>query len=184
MSDDEYRAAPETIIVRECSTGGRILVSTICDPTINKSELGELYQQRWHVELDIRQIKETMGMNILRCRSPEMAIKEVWATLLAYNLIRLMMAQSAILAGVLPRNLSFKHCLQLWLAWRQQYQLASDIAYRQLFQLMSEQRVGNRPGRTEPRAVKRRPKPHPLLTRPRHEARQYVLKFEHPKKLK
>ena len=166
MSDDEYRAAPETIIVRECSTGGRILVSTICDPTINKSELGELYQQRWHVELDIRQIKE------------------VWATLLAYNLIRLMMAQSAILAGVLPRNLSFKHCLQLWLAWRQQYQLASDITYRQLFQLMSEQRVGNRPGRTEPRAVKRRPKPHPLLTRPRHEARQYVLKFGHPKKLK
>ena len=184
MTDEDYQAAPETICIRECHTGGRILVSTICDRSIHKSELGELYQQRWHVELDIRQIKETMGMNILRCRSPEMATKEVWTTMLAYNLIRLMMAQSALLADIKPRNLSFKHCVQLWLAWRQRYPLTDELDYRQLFKLMSQQRVGNRPGRIEPRAVKRRPKAYPLLTKPRNEARQHVLEYGHPKQLK
>lgn len=184
MSDEAYQKAPESIRVRECHTGGRLLVSTLCDRSIHKLELGKLYQQRWHVELDIRQIKETMGMNILSCRSPEMVTKEIWTTLLAYNLIRLMMAQSAVLADIKPRNLSFKHCVQLWLAWRQRYPLTNELDYRQLFQLMSQQRVGNRPGRSEPRAVKRRPKAYPLLTKPRHEARQHVLKFGHPKKLK
>jgi len=184
MSNKAYQEAPKNIRVRECHTGGRILVSTLCDRSIHKAELGELYQQRWHVELDIGQIKETMRMNILSCRSPKMVTKEIWTTLLAYNSIRLMMAQPAVLADTKPRNLSFKHCLQLWLAWRQRYPLTNELDYRQLFELMSQKRVGNRPGRREPKAVKRRPKAYPLLTKPRREARQHVLEFGHTKKLK
>jgi len=67
-----------------------------------------LCQKRWHIELDIRHIKEMMGMNILSCKTPEMAIKEAWLYLLVYNLIRLMMAQSALLADVKLRSISFK----------------------------------------------------------------------------
>ena len=184
MTEEAYANAPASISVRECKTGGRILVTTICDPTIPKSELGDLYKERWHVELDIRSIKDTMGMNILSCKTPEMAIKEVWVTLLAYNLIRLLMAQSASLADVLPRCLSFKHCLQLWTVWCQRVSLNDIDSYLLLFELMAQQRVGNRPGRIEPRAVKRRPKAYPLLRLPRPQARQHVLDFGHPKKLK
>ena len=123
-------------------------------------------------------------MNILSCKTPEMAIKEIWVTLLAYNLIRLLMAQSASLADVLPRQLSFKHGLQLWTAWCQQSSSAKVDDYLLLFELMAQQRVGNRPGRIEPRAVKRRPKAYPLLRKPRPEARQQVIDFGHTKKLK
>lgn len=184
MTEQDYQSAPDSITVRECKTGERVLVTTLCDPSIHKSALAERYQQRWQIELDIRQIKDTMGMNILSCKTPEMALKEIWVTLLAYNLIRLLMAQSAILADVQPRQLSFKHCLQLWRTWCQQLQGASEADYILLFKLMAEKRVGNRAGRTEPRAVKRRPKPYPLLTKPRQEARQQVIDFGHPKKLK
>jgi hypothetical protein len=125
-----------------------------------------------------------MGMNISRCETPDMALKEVWATLLAYNLIRLMMAQSAALTSALPRNLSFKHCLQRWLSWQQQYRHGKALQYHQLFIIIAQQRVGKRLGRTEPRGVKPRPKAYPLRTQPRAEARQHVLDFGHPKKLK
>lgn len=104
MSAEDYAAAPSSITVREFRASGRVLVTTICDPSINKSELSDLYKRRWQVELDLRNIKDTMGMNILGCKTPDMAIKEIWVTLLAYNLIRLMMAQSALLAEVLPRE--------------------------------------------------------------------------------
>jgi len=184
MTEEEYAAAPASISIRECKTGGRVLVTTICDPAIHKSELGELYKQRWQVELDIRNIKDTMGMDILNCKTPEMAIKEIWVTLLGYNLIRLLMVQSAVLADVLPRCLSFKHCLQLWTLWCQRVQTPEIEEYLLLFDLMAQQRVGNRPGRIEPRAVKRRPKAYPLLLKPRQQAQQQVLNFGHPKKLK
>ncbi len=77
-----------------------------------------LYKQRWHVELDLRQIKTTLGMERLSCKTPAMAEKEVWVYLLAYNLTRLMMAQAALEAHIMPRELSFKHTLQLFIAWR------------------------------------------------------------------
>jgi len=184
MSAVAYEAAPSSITLREFKASGRILVTTLCDASLSKSELSDLYERRWHVELDIRNIKDTMGMNILGCKTPAMAIKEIWVTLLAYNLIRLVMAQSALLAQVLPRELSFKHCLQLWVAWRHIGRKREVFEYLQLFELMAQQRVGKRPKRVEPRAVKRRPKAYPLLRKPRSEARQRVLDFGHPKKLK
>ena len=138
-----------------------------------------LYKSRWHVELDIRHIKDTLGMNIVTCKTPEMVEKEIWTYLLAYNLLRMLMAQSASLADVLPRHLSFKHCLQLWLSAQPLLNGMDEVQLAMLFLLMSEQRVGNREGRIEPRAVKRRPKAYPLLMVPRHKAREAVLKFGH-----
>jgi len=93
MSEAHYAAAPTSIVVRECQVAGKIMVTTLqCPKTAPKAALKALYKSRWNVELDIRHIKETMGMNILSCKTPDMAIKEIWVYLLAYNLIRLMMA--------------------------------------------------------------------------------------------
>jgi hypothetical protein len=185
MDETQYLQAPDTITVRELKAGGKVMVTTMtCPGTYPKAMLKALYRSRWHVELDLRHIKETMGMNVLSCKTPDMAVKEIWVYLLAYNLIRLMMAQSALLADIRPRNISFKHCLQLWLVWVQR---ASPMAHEHLhtlFLLMAQQQVGRRPGRIEPRAVKRRPKAFPLLTEPRYHAREGVRKYGHPKKLK
>lgn len=185
MSGETYQAAPTCLTVREFKAGGKIMVTTLlCPKTHQKEALKALYKQRWSVELDIRHIKETMGMNILSCKTPAMVLKEIWVYLLAYNLIRLLMAQSAFIAGTLPRNLSFKHGLQLWLVWSQKADTSSDAGLYTLCELMAQQRVGNRPGRIEPRAVKRRPKAYPLLTKPRPQARKDVRENGHPKKLK
>lgn len=109
----------------------------------------------------------------------------MWVYLLAYNLIRMIMAQSALLADVLPRALSFKHTLQLALTWSGMSAPPDDEeSITQLLALVAEQSIGNRPGRIEPRAIKRRPKPYPLLTKPRDMARAQVKQNGHPKKLK
>jgi hypothetical protein len=185
MSEADYTAAPATLTLREFKAGGKIIVTTLCNPKgAPKNALKTLYQSRWHVELDIRHIKHTLGLGVLSCKTPEMVKKEIWVYLLAYNLIRLMMAQSARLADITPRTMSFKHCLQLWLLAVQQIATASDGQRCTLLLLMAQQRVGNRPGRIEPRAVKRRPKPYPLLTKPRVQAREEVRKHGHPKKQK
>jgi hypothetical protein len=185
MSKEEYHAAPDSLTVREFRAGGKTIVTTMkCHKRYPKEMLKTLYKSRWHIELDIRNIKDTMGMNILSCKTPEMAAKEIWVYLLAYNLIRLMMAQSALLADIKPRSISFKHCLQLWLMHMQAPQGLDDRNIDYLFQIMAQQRVGNRPGRIEPRAIKRRPKAYPLLMKPRDEARTEVMKNGHPKKLK
>jgi len=124
-------------------------------------------------------------METLSCKTPQMCEKELWVYLLAYNLIRLIMVQSALLADVLPRSLSFKHTLQLWLVWSKIPNQPDDQeSVVRLLALVAEQSIGNRPGRIEPRAIKRRPKPYPLLTKIRSEAREEVRKFGHPKKLK
>ena len=185
MSEMAYQAAPETITVREFKAGGKIMVTTMtCPKAACKEDLKSLYKQRWAVELDIRHIKQTMGMDILSCKTPDMALKEIWVTLLAYNLIRLLMAQAAFMAETRPRGISFKHCLQLWLLWSQKADTSDDEQLYALCALMAQQRVGRRPGRIEPRAVKRRPKPYPFLNIPRPQAREIVRKFGHPRKLK
>jgi len=155
MSEAEYDAAPATLTLREFKASGKIMVTTLHNPiAAPKTALKALYQSRWHVELDLRHIKETMGLGILSCKTPEMAQKEIWVYLLAYNLIRLMMAQSALLADITPRRISFKHCLQLWLISIQRIDTTDDDQLCMLLRLMAQQRVGNRPGRIEPRAVK------------------------------
>jgi hypothetical protein len=185
MSDEAYQNAPESIIVREFKAGGKLMVTTMtCAKEVSKESLKALYKQRWSVELDIRNIKETMGMNVLSCKTPEMVTKDIWIHLLAYNLLRLLMVQSVNATDIRPREISFKHCLQVWLTWSRQVDTSNNEQLMILFVLMSQQRVGMRPGRIEPRAVKRRPKAYPLLTQPRPLARENVRKNGHPKKLK
>src|SRR5690606_6785222 len=119
MTDKAYDMAPETLTVRELKVKRKILVTTLLSPKdAPKSSLKKLYKDRWHIELDFRNIKTTMGMETLSCKSPEMVEKEMWVYFLAYNLIRLVMAQSASLSDMLPRQISFKHALQLWSAYR------------------------------------------------------------------
>ncbi len=186
MSQAEYDQAPDALKVRELHTSGKILMTTLlCPKRTTKAALKALYRDRWHVELDLRNIKTTLDMEMLSCRTAAMAQKEIWVYLLAYNLIRLLMAQSALLADRVPRQLSFKHTVQLWMAWRHNGTASyDDDQLAGLFILMAQQQVGNRPGRIEPRAIKRRPKPFPLLTKPRPIARQEIRVYGHPKKLK
>jgi Transposase DDE domain len=186
MTQATYDAAPETLSVRELHAGGRTLVTTLLDPKqTSKAQVKALYHGRWHVELDLRNIKSTLGMETLSCLTPQMARKEIWVYLLAYNLIRLIMAQAALTVKVLPRQISFKHSVQMWIVWSAHAgSLESEYTCHHFCVLIAQQRVGDRPGRIEPRAIKRRPKPFPLLTRPRCEARAQVQKYGHPKKLK
>ena len=172
--------------MRELRAGGKTLVTTLlCPKQTDKAAVKSLFQSRWHVELDLRNIKTTLGMERLSCQTPAMAVKEIWVYLLAYNLIRLMMAQAAFIAHRLPRELSFKHTVQVWIAWTQQGNgIEHEDKLYGLFILIAQQRVGERPGRIEPRAVKRRPKTYPLLTKPRALAREYVRKHGHPRHVK
>jgi hypothetical protein len=185
MTHEQYDESPESITVRECCVGGKVLITTLCNPRIHhKNDLKALYKSRWNIELDLRHIKETMGMNILSCKTPNMVLKEIWVYLLAYNLIRLMIAQSALLTDTLPREISFKHCLQLWVIGVHRINTLDEQQLCDLFLLMAQQRVANRPGRIEPRAVKRRPKAYPLLMIKRDDARNVLTKYGHPRKIK
>lgn len=184
MSQEAYDQAPASLSVREIAAGAKVMVTTfVCPKATPVRLLKVLYRSRWNVELDLRHIKTTLGMEKLRCKSPEMALKELWVYLLAYNLIRLLMAQSALLADQIPRQLSFKHTLQIWMAWQQHASDTYDaVAINALLVLIAEPRVGMRPGRIEPRAIKRRPKPFPLLMKPRAEAIKEIRQYGHPKK--
>jgi IS4 transposase len=114
MPQEAYDRAAGTRLVRELGTGGKTLVTTMLDSTTaSKTDLEIFYRDRWHIELDLRHIKTTLGMDVLSCRTPELMEKEIWVYLLAYNFIRVLMAQSALLADILPRQLSFKRTLQL-----------------------------------------------------------------------
>ena len=122
-------------------------------------------------------------MERLRCKTPEMAAKKLWVYLLAYNLIRLLMAQAALLADQIPRQLSFKHTVQVWASWQQCGGGTHDaVCIRALLVLIAAPRVGLRPGRIEPRALKRRQKNYPLLTKPRALAQEEVRANGHPRK--
>lgn len=181
MSEEVYAAIPEELVVREAKVGQWVLVSTLIDPLqVSRQELNALYVQRWHIELDLRAIKTVMGMEILRCKSAQMVQKEVGAFFLAYNLIRAAMAQAAACAKLLPRQLSFcaaKRIINGFL------DLLRGRAARGLTRMFAYLRgaialllLPHRPNRVEPRAVKRRPKPHRLLTELRSVARAKLLR--------
>lgn len=183
MTQEEYNLFPDSLTLRETKINKKVIVtSLLCDKETPKKELGKLYYQRWNVELDLRNIKTTLGMEVLSCKTPEMNLKEMWTYFLAYNLIRLIMAEAAIQTGIKPRELSFKHSLQLWLMWTRRTQYYDDTQI--LFILIAQQKIGNRPGRTEPRAVKRRPKPFSLLMTPRNKLKAGKMEYGHNGRLK
>ena len=181
MTREQYAAYPDELTVREVKGEKRVLVTTMLERRkAGKKDLLELYAHRWHVELDLRNIKTTLGVEVLRCLTPQMVEKELWVNLLAYNLIRLLMAQAALEAGLHPRELSFKHTVQIWMQWLSLRHASGHDWHRDtLLKLIAQVRVGQRPGRLEPRARKRRPKPYPWLKVPRPQARQQIRDLGH-----
>jgi hypothetical protein len=186
MSVAEYEALPATLRVRELRlkigvAGFRVqelvLVTTLLDSVAyTAAELGALFRERWNIEIDLRSIKSVMKMDVLRCKTPEMVRKEVWVHLLGYDLVRKLMADAAVVQGCKPREVSFKGALQTLRAFQTVLELVDEELGAELREVMLEvigrQRVGDRPDRVEPRAVKRRPKPHKILNKPRSEARK------------
>ena len=180
MDVETYKSMPERLSMRETEIGGRILVTTLTDAkTVTAQDIGALYGRRWQVEVDLRSIKAEMGMDILRTQSPSMVGKEIAVYLLAYNLVRALMVRAATGSGVEARALSFKGTIQLFLAFEQQLRFAGrgsiGTMTAHLLGGISLLRLPVRPGRVEPHAIKRRPKPHMLLTVPRDVARSAIL---------
>jgi len=141
--------------------------------------IGQLYGYRWLAELDARAVKITMGLDVLRCQTPVMVRREIGTGLLAYNVIRRPMLQSAQKSGRTPRQLSFSAAMQAIAPTWQVIVLSNDAIAARLVEIelknLAAHGVADRPGRVEPRAVKRRPKPHDLVTKPRSQARAELL---------
>ena len=189
MDQATYDRLPETITVRElrvkvAQRGFRrkhvTLVTTLTDAKrYSREDLGDLYRQRWHVELDLRSLKVTMNLEDLRGQTPEMVRKEIWAHLLAYNLIRRTMAAAAIQHECEPRSISFAGALQTVSGSLPQASVSPSSQLHRLaeqkLESIASRRVGNRPNRVEPRAVKRRPKKQKLLMKPRAVARAELM---------
>jgi hypothetical protein len=188
-----YDALPEFLLVRECRIrierpGFRVRCLVIATTLLNaeeytKDDLAFAYRARWNEEIDLRSIKITMQMDLLRCKSPELVRKEIWTHVLAYNLIRTIMAQAASQFDIPPRSVSFKATIQILEAfqpviahqghWGIQHR---QELYQQLLKAIATHRVADRPDRFEPRMTKRRPKNYDRLTKPRKEIKLYMIK--------
>jgi putative transposase len=189
LDAQEYAALPDTLTVRElrfrvaqngCRCQEIVVATTLCDAAeYSKDELADLYHQRWHVELDIRAIKQTLKMDQLSCKTPAMVRREFWVHLLGYNLVRKVMAEAAWCKGLCPRQLRFAGALQILEQCRWLQLFGSEEMRRMvtvvLWLAVATHEVGKRPGRVEPRRVKRRPKSYPPLTQPRAQARAELL---------
>jgi len=189
MDEATYGRMPAGLEVRELRLklerpGFRVdelvLVTTLGDGVrYSKEELADLFLERWHIELDFRSIKCALKMDILRCQSPEMVEKEIWMHLLAYNLIRGVMARAARAHGRAPRRVSFTGAWQTMKAFHDSLIGALPAKRERLVAAMLKaiagHRVGDRPGRVEPRATKRRPKKLRYLNEPRREARKRLM---------
>jgi IS4 transposase len=190
MDEETYAQMPEQLSMRElrvkvAQPGFRVsevvLVTTLLDGgAYTKAEVADLYLRRWGIELDFRSIKCSMNMDILRCMTPEMVRKEIWMHMLAYNLIRGVMARAAEAHEEEPRHLSFKGALQTMTAFQDALRRATleerSHLIREMLKAIAHHRVNDRPGRAEPRANKRRPKPTRFLMEPRKQARKRLLR--------
>jgi hypothetical protein len=184
MKGEQYRTYPTSLVMRQVRVDARDrdsrveqfrVVTTILDASIDGKQIGDLYERRWEGEVDIRSIKSTMKMDVLRCKTPEMVREEIWAHLLAYNLLRTVMAVAAAESGTEPRKVSFKGAKQAVTAFAPKIEAARPEERARPIDAMlttiAYHRVGDRPGRWEPRARKRRPKPGMRLMQPRAAAR-------------
>jgi hypothetical protein len=185
MSAEDYAVIPETLSIREFRrrivrrgyrTRTIIVATTLLDAEqFPQDEIANLYRLRWDAEIDLRSLKTMMNMDVLRCQTPDMVRKEIWAHLLAYNLIRTVIAQAAARHGTQPRQISFKRAMRTLEAFRPTIagvprdRLAN--LYEQMLKAIASHKIGNRPDRLEPRQRKRRPKPYKLMTKPRNQAR-------------
>jgi putative transposase len=181
MDEATYATMPLTLTVREvraniarpgCRTDEIVVASTLIDAAnYSKEALTDLYHERWHVEPDILAIKQALGMDHLRCKTPFMIEKEIWIHFLGYNLVRKASCQAAQFQEVSPREVSFTATKQTINAARSQLTFASAAEQvRQGLLLLHEvgkECVGNRPDRWEPRLVKKRAKQYKHLREPR-----------------
>jgi hypothetical protein len=166
---------PECLMIRECRVrvaqpGFRvkafIVATTLLEAgEFTKDALATIYRARWHAELDLRSLKRTMQMDVLRCKTPERVRKEICTHVLAYNLIRTIMAQAASTHGIEPRSISFKGAIQTLEAFQPLLAMQGEHdpafcqeVYQQLLDAIATHRVADRPDRVEPRLRKRRPK--------------------------
>jgi Transposase DDE domain len=189
MDAQTYAQLPEELTVRELRVtvdqpGFRVnelvLVTTMLDArSYTKEDVSELFLERWNIELDFRSIKDVLQMDVLRCKTPEMVRKEIWMHMLAYNLIRGVMRDAAAAHDKRPRHLSFKGALQTMTAFQDALRWSTRVARPRLVEEMlraiSSHEVGDRFGRVEPRANKRRPKPQRFLMEPRRQARKALM---------
>jgi hypothetical protein len=193
LDREAYHALPESITVREARvrvpqpgfrTKSIVVVTTLLDPRqATKEDLAVLYRTRWHVEVDLRSIKSAMQMRELRCKTPELVRKEVWAHILAYNLIRTVMAQAAATHDIPPRSISFTGAMQTLEAFQPllEGRAARDAAgrvrlYHDLLDAIASHRVADRPDRYEPRLKKRRRNYYDWLTEPRAKIKRKMAK--------
>jgi hypothetical protein len=183
-SQTELDALPEQLMIRQirvkvAQKGFRVshfyIATTLLDPIRYPAKvIADLYFKRWEVELSFRHIKTTMGMDVLRCKTPDMILKEITMHMIAYNGIRQLMVEAASRNGVAQRRISFKGSLQAIRQWEpllkhaKLRRLNRQQLLDHLYQLIGGLVVLERPGRREPRALKRRPKSFQLMTRPRH----------------
>ena len=187
-SRETWEQLPEKLALRQIkvkvtqdgfrTTEFYIVTTLLDDKLYPKNEVAELYLKRWDVELFFRHIKTTMGFDVLRCHSPEMIRKEILMYFIAYNCVRLMMLQAAKMAGVDVRSVSFKGSLQSIRSWeprlnttklgrRKRREMLLDLSF-----VVAHCKIFERPGRSDPRCLKRRPKPYQLMTKPRHEMKE------------
>jgi len=183
MDEATYATIPETLELRMvrfnitvpgCRTKTITVITTLVDPKEYSAEaIAELYGYRWNVELDIRQIKQTLNLDHLRCKTPAMVRKEFWTTLLAYNLIRRVICNAAMAHGKLPRRISFTQtCATILASWSNlSLGLHSASGVRKLLERIASLEVPNRPGRIEPRVLKRRRHRYPLMQEPRQKSK-------------
>ena len=185
-----FRRLPRTLLMRELRVrvdrpGFRTrqfvaVTSLLGAESYPREELAGLYRARWHAELDIRSIKQTMKMDVLRCKAPEMVRKEIWAHLLVYNMIRAVMAEAARRHGLAPRQISLQGARQTLEAFRCPFgpsgRKAAARRGETILRAIAYHEVGDRPDRVEPRVVKRRPKAFPRMQIPRKLARRRLMR--------
>lgn len=181
MDQKTYDSYPEKIKVREFKVHGIIYVTTlICHKSYSKKELAKLYQLRWQVEINLRSVKTVLNMEHLTSKTPEMVKKEVAAHFIGYNIIRTIIAEACSKHGEIPNQISFKGALQLlnqFMPYLSRAQKSCHVnMYHELLKKIVLNKIGNRPKRIEPRAVKRRRKPFPLLKNSRQLEREKLLR--------
>ena len=192
MNWQDFKALPELLTIREIRVQVRqpgfrsrtmIVITTLLDAEeVTACDLAGLYRARWNAELDLRSLKQTMQMDILRCKTPELVRKEIWTHILAYNLIRTIIAQAAAKHNVEPRTISFKGAIQTLEAF--QPLIAAQGAcvssrrslYNRLLDAVVTHRVADRPNRFEPRQRKRRQKKYDRMMKPRNQLKRAMLK--------
>jgi hypothetical protein len=190
---ETYDALPDFLMIRETRvrvpqagfrTKALVVATTLLGAEeFTKDDLAQLYRARWNAELDLRSLKRTMQMDVLRCKTPELVRKEIWTHVLAYNLIRTIMAQAASKHGIEPRTISFKGTIQTLEAFQPVIALQGqdDLEYRkkiyqEVLDAIAMHRVADRPDRVEPRLRKRRPKHYGFLRKPRAQTKRDLLK--------